>query len=467
MSRHAKLADVFDSTRNASLLGLLYFGAGALWITLSDAVLDATALDPAWMHAAQTYKGLAYIAVTTIGLVVLVRMGHRHQASVLERARARELHAQEVQQERFHQLHQSLGEVLWTGTPDGRQVLYVSPAFADIYGRSPAELLARPALWLECVHPEDRDRVMASSLAPRQAVTLEYRIVRPDGSVRWVEDRKKLICDSDGSAVMMGGIAEDITARKERDEAQGLLKHRLERLVAERTRALEQANLELEAFSRTAAHDLKTPLNGIVGLSRLVKTLPDTTLGAQGQRFVDQIERAACDMAVLINDLLTLSRASTVGLQCQQVDLLPMAQAVVDGLRSLEPLRDVQVQMPAELQAWCDPGLMRSVLQNLIGNAWKFSAERAQAVLELGTDPCEGGTQLWVSDNGSGFDTSAVQGLFRPFQRFHSQAQFQGTGIGLVTCQRIAQRHGGRLTVVSTPGAGTRVCVWLPAAPVA
>ena len=581
MVRPLALDDLNGSSRTAWLVGLAYFTVGSLWIVLSDALVGSVSTDPGWLQSAQRFKGFFYIAITTLGLVLLFRIGYRHLLVARQKAMASDLQVQDLfmnhpmpmwvfdlqslrfltvnnaavavygftrneflamsskdirpddqvasflgalhsrldghgqpgvfqhrtkrgahllaritehtieyhgrpammvmaedvteevqmqqavhrQQEQFRQLHESLGEVVWMAAPDGRRLHYVSPAFATIYGRSVDELMARPEIWLEAIHPEDRAHALAAQdLSPNQpAVECQYRVVRPDGGIRWVMDRKKQILDASGQVVMLGGIAEDITVRKERDQALEQLNGRLESLVAERTRELEQTNIELEAFSRTAAHDLKSPLNGIAGLSHLLQLKYDAVLDDTGKRYVTQIERSARDMANLTNDLLTLSRAGSVELHRQWVDLLPLAESLVGELRTAEPLRQVQVTLPSSMTMYCDPGLMRSVLQNVLGNAWKFTAAEEAASIIVEFQQTDGQTSLTVSDNGPGFDTGEAPTLFRPFQRFHSQAQFHGTGLGLVTCQRIAHRHGGALEVHSVRGAGTRVRVKLPA----
>ena len=368
------------------------------------------------------------------------------------------------QQRQFEQLHRSLAEVLWIAPPDLRSVSYVSPAFEQVYGRRPAELLANPDLWRQAVHPEDVDQVAnVLALPPGQdSVQCEYRIVRPDGSVRWIEDRKQLIRDTTGAVVLIGGIAEDITTRMERNEARDALNQRLATLVAERTAELQQANIELEAFSGTAAHDLKSPLNGIVGMSGLLRLRAANKLDETETRYLDVIERSSRNMATLIDDLLQLSRAGSVELQRQLVDLAPAVRAQFFQLKALEPLRRAEVVVPDRLALYCDEGLMYSVLQNFIGNAWKFTGEKAVAHIELSLEHEADRSVLTVSDNGAGFDASGMGELLRPFQRFHAPSRFQGTGLGLVTCQRIAHRHGGRLMVESTPGVGTRVSIALP-----
>ncbi|MBN8486963.1 MAG: PAS domain-containing sensor histidine kinase [Burkholderiales bacterium] len=449
--------DPLSSARAAWRVTLAYVLFGVVWVLGSDALVHAVSDDPVWLDAAQSFKGLAFIGLTGLGLFLLLRREYR-----------RLRHALAGQQRQFLQLHESLGEVLWMASADGTRMHHVSPAFETVYGRPVAELLQRPAVWRESIHPDDL--AQARALDPRRAggemVRCEYRVLRPDGSVRWVEDRKRMILGDDGQPVMMGGIAEDITARRERDAAQAALQGELQRLVQARTAELQAINLELEAFSRTAAHDLKSPLAGIAGLAQLLRSQHGQGMDDTGRGFLDQIERSARDMSELVNDLLALSRAGSVPLGCAWIDLAPTTQRLLDDLQRLEPWRQVDIGLPASMNAWCDAGLMRSVLHNLLGNAWKYSARRDRAHITVGCSQDERGTLLTVTDHGSGFDASRVEGgLFRPFQRFHTQAQFQGSGLGLVTCQRIAQRHGGRLEVQSTPGEGTRVSVWLPASP--
>ncbi|MBQ0957880.1 PAS domain-containing protein [Ideonella sp. 4Y11] len=446
--------DALSSARAAWRVTLAYVLFGVAWILASDALIQALSGDRDWLDAAQQLKGLAFIVLTGTGLFLFQRHEYRRMRSALA-----------LQQRQFRQLHESLGEVLWIGSADGQHLHYVSSAFEQVYGRPVGDILHRPALWRESVHPEDLDA--ARALDPRRAdghlVSCEYRIVRPDGSVRWVEDRKRMILDANGRPVLMGGIAEDITARRERDAAQTTLHVDLQRLVDERTAELQATNLELEAFSRTAAHDLKSPLSGIAGLSQLLRAQHAQGMDAVGLGFLEQIERSARDMSELVNDLLGLSRAGSVALACGWNDLAPTATRVLDDLRRIEPWRPVVLQLPDQMSAWCDAGLMRSVLANLLGNAWKYSARREPARITVEWQEDAHGTRLTVIDNGSGFDAGrVVDGVFRPFQRFHTQAQFQGSGLGLVTCQRIAQRHGGRLEVQSAPGEGTRASLWLP-----
>jgi PAS domain S-box-containing protein len=368
----------------------------------------------------------------------------------------RELAVQEAQ---FRQLHQSLGEVLWIASADGRDILYVSPAFESLYGRPRRDFFEDRGLWLAAVHEDDRAQAIASGerLVQQGASSCEYRICRPDGSIRWVADRKKAIVDG-GRVTKIAGIAEDITASKELEIARATTTAELERMVAERTVELERVNAELNAFAHTAAHDLKTPLNGIVGISEILRRRHGAALGDDGLRLARLIAQSAQDMATLVNDLLTLSFASTSALELREVDLVPIVRELVDELRRQDPARHVELDLPPELTVWCDPGLARSLMANLVGNAWKFTGKRSVGRIRLhraiADEAC---ITVCLEDNGAGFDTAHAQRLFEPFQRFHSAGQFSGTGIGLATCQRIVQRHGGDIAIASAPDQGTVV----------
>lgn len=232
----------------------------------------------------------------------------------------------------------------------------------------------------------------------------------------------------------------------------------LEVRVAERTAELRFANQELEAFARTAAHDLRTPLSGIIGLAEILHMRHGPTLGAEGDRMTSLIQKSAENMVVLVDDLLSLSRVTTHDLSLERVDIAAMAGTVVDELRGREPARQVEVSIHCPMHILADEGLLRSLLTNLIGNAWKFTAKEIDARIEVGCDDThEGWVVHFVRDNGAGFAMSEAAKVFEPFHRFHSTRDFVGTGVGLATCKRIAHRHGGSIWINSAPGKGATV----------
>jgi light-regulated signal transduction histidine kinase (bacteriophytochrome) len=218
----------------------------------------------------------------------------------------------------------------------------------------------------------------------------------------------------------------------------------------ERAEAAENATRELEAFSYSVAHDLRAPLRGINGFaSALVEDFGDK-VGPEARDYLTRISTGAVRMGELIDALLGLSRVSRAGLSRQSVNLTKLANDVLAQLRATEPSRTVRSIVQDAVTAHGDPQLLRAVLENLLGNAWKFVAKREDAQIELGRD----GETFFVRDNGAGFDMAYADKLFTPFQRLHAASEFTGTGIGLATVQRIVYRHGGRIWGDGKVGAG-------------
>ncbi len=224
----------------------------------------------------------------------------------------------------------------------------------------------------------------------------------------------------------------------------------LEERVMERTAALEGANRELEAFSYSVSHDLRAPLRAIAGFSGALLADYGTQLDSQGQQYLDRIEAGTQRMSTLISDLLALAKVTGLPLERVRVDLSAIAADVLAELRRLDPERRVATHVVPDLTVLADPRLVRIVLENLLGNAWKFTAKREHTEISVGRE----GPSLFVRDNGAGFDLRYAAKLFRPFQRFHRSEEFEGTGIGLATVHRIVERHGGTITVETEPGRG-------------
>lgn len=217
---------------------------------------------------------------------------------------------------------------------------------------------------------------------------------------------------------------------------------------------LELANRELESFSYSVSHDLRAPLRGIDGWSLALIEDYGPNLPEQAQGYLRQVREEVQQMGRLIEDLLEMSRVTRVDLATQPVDLAAMAARIVEGLCRRYPDRDVEFTSAADLKAHGDPGLLRVVLQNILDNAWKFTAGRSPARVELGVRATLNETVYFVADNGAGFDMNYAGKLFSPFRRLHRQSEFPGTGVGLATVQRIVRRHGGRIWAESAPGKG-------------
>jgi light-regulated signal transduction histidine kinase (bacteriophytochrome) len=216
---------------------------------------------------------------------------------------------------------------------------------------------------------------------------------------------------------------------------------------------LERTNRELDAFSYSVSHDLRAPLRAIDGFSSALDKEFGEGLHEHGRHYLGRIRAGVARMSDLIEDLLGLARISRAPLARQPVDLSGIARSVAAELASRPPGRVVEVRIEEGLSADADPRLATVALENLIGNAWKFTGKRDEPRIEVGRAPAAG-RAFFVRDNGAGFDMAHADRLFGPFQRLHSEAEFEGTGIGLATVQRIVRRHGGRIWAEGEPGKG-------------
>jgi signal transduction histidine kinase len=224
----------------------------------------------------------------------------------------------------------------------------------------------------------------------------------------------------------------------------------LEHRVAERTAALEAANRELEAFSYSASHDLRTPLRAIDGFSRMLLADYEDKLDLRAQHYLQRIRAGTQRMSALIDDLLSLARISRVPLKITDLDISAIAFEVASEIRKREPTRLTPIDIDRGLRARGDARLLRIALENLLGNAWKFTAKSPDAEISLSAS----GTTFCVRDTGAGFDMAYAEKLFMPFQRLHGTHEFEGIGVGLATVQRIIQHHGGRIWAEGAVGEG-------------
>ncbi|HME00083.1 MAG TPA: ATP-binding protein [Terriglobia bacterium] len=228
----------------------------------------------------------------------------------------------------------------------------------------------------------------------------------------------------------------------------------LERRVAERTAELARANQELEAFTYSVAHDLRAPLRGMGGFSLALLEDYGPKLDEEAQKYLRRIRAATLRMGELIDDLLNLSRISRAEVHREKVDLSSLALAYVVDLQRSVPERAVEFVLSPGVEAEGDPHLLQVAIENLLGNAWKFSARQCPARIEFGLAEQNGRRVYFVRDNGVGFDMAYVGKLFAPFQRLHAATEFPGTGIGLVTVQRIVRKHGGEVWAEGMVGQG-------------
>jgi len=268
--------------------------------------------------------------------------------------------------------------------------------------------------------------------------------------------------DSGGGAYAICGIATDITHRKVAADVLRNLAATLERRVARRTSELAQLNHELEAFAYSVSHDLRAPLTAVNGFAELLLREHGPKLDQNGQRYIQRIRDGSLRMGSLIQDLLGLSRVAQQTLRRTPIDLVPLLVESLKHLRESDPVRVVTVNLPTSLPANGDASLLGLALDNLLDNAWKYTAKTEHARIDVGTLERNGETVYCIKDNGAGFDPQYADRLFRPFVRLHSEQEFPGTGIGLATVARIVSRHGGRVWAESALGQGATFFFTLP-----
>jgi PAS domain S-box-containing protein len=331
-----------------------------------------------------------------------------------------------------------------------------SPVMEQIYGLAPAQFDGRMATWRSLVHPDDLAQFELGSAKTDEtgvALHIEFRIVQPDRQVRWVASRAKRFANAEGQMVRVVGVNLDITDQRNREQEISAVNATLERRVAERTAELVRSNSELESFSYSVSHDLRAPLRHVDGFARILKEDHSAELSEEGARYLDRIIRAATQMGHLIDDLLNLARIGRKELIRQTVSLENLVRQTLADLHP-ESARAIEWRVESLPERSCDPGLIKLVFTNLLSNAAKFTRACPFPIVEVGSCDIDGVLTIFVRDNGVGFDPRYADKLFGVFQRLHRQEDFEGTGIGLATVQRIIQRHGGRVWAKSSPGCG-------------
>lgn len=336
---------------------------------------------------------------------------------------------------------------------------YYNPRLYDILGYSPDEFSPNYDNFVDFIHPEDRDYVAKYDdwylSNPQGQYDIEFRMKCKNGEYKWIRSRGKVVeFTDDGHAKRLTGIHSDVTLRKQHEEELKALNEDLERRVAQRTAELSAYNRELEAFSYSVSHDLRSPLRSINGFSQVLYEDYADVIDDSGRDYLRRIMQATQRMGVLIDDLLNLSRITRYEMQRSDVDLTHMAHTIIEELQAGDRDRNVHVHISSPLTVNGDEHLLQIVLQNLFGNAWKFTSKNEEPEIEFTSVETSEGRVFVVRDNGAGFDMQYADKLFGVFQRLHSSSEYPGTGVGLAIVQRIVSRHGGRVWAESEIGKG-------------
>ncbi|MBX3119838.1 MAG: PAS domain S-box protein [Fimbriimonadaceae bacterium] len=367
-------------------------------------------------------------------------------------------------EEKYRLLFERGPEPAWVIEQDSWAFLAVNPASVKHYGYSEQEFLSMTALDVRC--PEDIEGFVSRMKRYRG---------RKEGRNRFIRHRKK-----DGSVIFVDALwheiefqgrraylvlCRDMTDEKEAEERIQATNLELDRRVSERTAQLEATNQELESFTYSVSHDLRSPLRSIDGYSTMLLTDHGYLLNDEAKDYLERIRVAGRRMSDLINNLLGLSRLTRTPLKPEKLSLTYLAQSILDDLRSRNPDFTGDVYVHPEMWVVADPQLVQIAMTNLIENAVKFSSKRSNSMIEVGVVDEHGDRKFYVKDNGAGFDMAYSDKLFGAFQRLHSDREFEGTGIGLATVQRIIQRHGGRIWAEAAVDKGATFWFSLPDMP--
>jgi PAS domain S-box-containing protein len=371
-------------------------------------------------------------------------------------------------EERFRQLAENIDAVFFMSEGVDRvepqRVIYVSPAYEKIWGLSRERLYRQQRSWFEGVHPDDRDRIAASF--PKIAIgefNEQFRVLRPDGEIRWVHDRVFPVYDDLGQVYRIAGIVEDITDRKIVETRLNQLNVELEERVIARTADLETKSREMESFAYSVAHDLKAPLRGIDGYTRLLLARHSSEIEEEGRKLLIKVRSAIQQMNQLIEDLLDYSRIERRTISTFRVDLRALVHAVVDEMTHDLQGHDLQLVFKVDCDTvFADTEALMQALRNLLDNAVKFSGNVAKPRIEIGAQDLGEACRIWVRDNGIGLDPKFRDRIFELFQRLHDSEEYAGTGVGLALVRKAMSRMGGKVWVESTPGEGATFFLELP-----
>ena len=457
-AHHARVVLDKGAGMDGLLTQLSSFGKNHIGIELEQQYLD-------YYHAQQRsavgYRlGLFLAAVLLLSYAIFAFYRLRTKGRQLETTLA-EL---KESNQRFHQISENIREVFWMTDASNGDVLYVSPAYQTIWGRSVESCYASPQAWKDALHVADRQRIAQDILIKQASGTYDeqFRIVRPDGNIRWIHNRAFPVRNSDGEVYRIVGVAEDITER-----------HQTEYELRDFTSRLERSNRELQDFATVASHDLQEPLRKIQTFGERLLTKHAATLNEEGRDYLARMQDAAQRMRTLIDDLLTYSRVTAKAQPFTPVDLNQIVSYVLDMLEISITRSGARIEVAELITLDAEPVQMRQLLQNLISNALKFHRPGQVPRIKvygriLNSTAALAGAQagnvyqLIVEDQGIGFDEKYLDRIFTLFQRLHGRSEYEGSGVGLAICRKIAEHHGGHITASSKPEAGATFIVTLP-----
>lgn len=395
-----------------------------------------------------TFFLLTALITTVFSFMLIHYITMRKQAESLLRS----------SEERWKFAIEGAGDGIWDWDILSGKVYY-SNRLEEMLGYGQGEIGADLEQWSKLIHPDDTDRVRSDIDRYLKGKTVDYvneqRLQCKNGRWKWILDRGMIIKrDPSGKPLRMIGTHSDITARKNAEEQLCVLNTELEERINERTQELERLNKELESFCYSISHELRAPIARLEGFSEVIRECV-----AEGNRdelayLAERIGASSSRMRLVVDALLQMNRLSRTDLVKETINLSVLSRQILAELLE-EAENRLKILITPNIFGQGDRYLISICMQNLLGNAVKYSAKTPEAMVEFGQSRHSGETVYFVRDNGAGFNMEFAHNLFKPFSRLHSDTEFEGNGIGLATVHRIIERHGGKIRAESEPGKGT------------
>jgi len=457
---------------------------GSFWTNGKTALLDSVAITELQANTRNRFKNENYESIALVPLksgqeiIGLLQLNdHRPNRFTLDTihffeglgasigialARKQSAEARQSSELRYRRLFESAKDGILILEAETGRIMDANPSLAVLLGHTQEAVIGKQ-LWELGVFGDYASAINSMEEVKRKG-SLRYEdkpMETSDGGKVHVEVISNVYRVNDRQVIQCN--IRDITEQRLAAAEIRSLNENLEKKIQERTLLLQSANTELESYSYSISHDLKAPLRSIAGFSQAVIEDYADLLPAEGREYLQRAQDEAIRMGGLIEDLLRLSRFGKQEMATEELDLTALAHSILHGLAGLEPTRRVKFALEPNLKVHGDSVLIRVLMDNLLGNAWKFTSKTEAATIQVRRCPSEAGWLAFsISDNGAGFDPAYVDRLFTPFRRLHSTEEFAGTGIGLAIVRRIAQRHGGTVEAEGRPGNGATFTVVLP-----